>query len=123
MCASCGCGCKHGIAAKGCTCKCKDCREARTMSVEKSYVLAKALRNFEEIEKGIPGAMKSAGMFGLKPGSTLTDRRAAYVVQRKKAHDAGREYAAARVPNRRLTTMGEGMEQRKLSRTNLDKLT
>lgn len=53
MCASCGCGCKHGVAAKGCTCKCKDCREARTNSVEKSYVIAKALRGFDDVEKGL----------------------------------------------------------------------
>lgn len=53
MCASCGCGCKPGKASKGCNCSCKTCREARTMSVEKSYMLAKALREFDEVEKGL----------------------------------------------------------------------
>jgi len=53
MCASCGCGCKHGIAAKGCKCKCKDCREARTMSVEKSHLIRKAMRGFEEIADAV----------------------------------------------------------------------
>lgn len=36
MCASCSCGCKPGKPEKGCKCTCKMCREARTMSVEKS---------------------------------------------------------------------------------------
>jgi len=48
MCASCGCGCKHGIAAKGCKCSCKACREAR-MSVEKSFIFSKAERGFDAI--------------------------------------------------------------------------
>jgi hypothetical protein len=111
------------------------------MSVEKSHLVRKAYRGFEaiadalvdddgadyliddagnvyalvdavEIEKGIPGAMKSAGMFGLKPNTQLTERKSAYVIQRKKAYDAGRERSIV-----------EGREQRKLSRTNLDKLT
>lgn len=49
MCASCGCGCKMGKAAKGCKCTCKTCRDARTMSVEKSMLIRKAMRNFEAI--------------------------------------------------------------------------
>jgi len=52
MCASCGCGCKHGIAAKGCNCKCKECREAR-MSVEKSHLIRKAYRGFEAIADAV----------------------------------------------------------------------
>lgn len=49
MCASCGCGCKSGVAAKGCKCTCKTCREARTMSVEKFHLVNKANRGFEAI--------------------------------------------------------------------------
>lgn len=49
MCASCGCGCKSGMPAKGCKCTCKTCREARTMSVEKFHLVNKANRGFEAI--------------------------------------------------------------------------
>ena len=49
MCASCGCGCKMGMPAKGCKCTCKTCRDARTMSVEKSMLVRKAMRNFDAI--------------------------------------------------------------------------
>lgn len=49
MCASCGCGCKPGKTAKGCNCTCKTCRDARTMSVEKSHLIRKSNRGFEAI--------------------------------------------------------------------------
>lgn len=48
MCAACGCGCKPGKAARGCDCNCKTCKGAR-MSVEKSFVISKAMRNFDAI--------------------------------------------------------------------------
>jgi len=52
MCASCGCGCKPGKPAKGCDCNCKTCKNAR-MSVEKSFIVSKAMRNFEAIADAI----------------------------------------------------------------------
>lgn len=48
MCATCGCGCKMGKPARGCGCNCNTCKGAR-MSVEKSFLVSKAMRNFDSI--------------------------------------------------------------------------
>lgn len=86
MCASCGCGCKHGIAAKGCTCKCKDCREARS-SVEKSFIISKAFRDLEEFEKGY--RLNAARKIAMQPARAFSE-----TTHGRAAIDATRSFAS-----------------------------
>jgi len=94
MCASCGCGCKHGIAAKGCNCKCKTCREAR-MSVEKSFAIAKAYRDLNEFAKSVELAPTHVG--SISAGQRYCDNGSCATCIRQASRDKNARQTALHV--------------------------